>query len=80
MATVAFGMGLDCPNVRRVIHFGPPSDIEEYLQKTGRAGRDDDISSAIIFCGNKDFAFIKDDGGMKSYCNNIKKSVDVCSF
>ena len=38
VAMVAFGMGLDCPNVRRVIHWGPSSDIEQYLQETGRDG------------------------------------------
>lgn len=48
VATVAFGMGLDCPNVRRVIHWGPSSDIEQYLQETGRAGRDDLPSIAVL--------------------------------
>ena len=37
IATVPFGMGLDCPDVRKVIHWGPSSDIEQYLQETGRA-------------------------------------------
>ena len=35
VATVAFGMGLDCPNVRRVIHWGASNDIEAYMQGTG---------------------------------------------
>lgn len=40
VAIVAFGIGLDSPNVHQVIHWGPSGDIEQYLQETGRAGRD----------------------------------------
>lgn len=48
IATVAFAMGLDAPNVRNVIHWGPPNEIEMYLQETGRAGRDNGNSTALL--------------------------------
>ena len=48
IATVAFGMGLDSPNIRRIIHWGAPADIESYIQETGRAGRDGEQSHAVL--------------------------------
>ena len=54
MATVAFGLGLDSPNVRHVIHWGPPEYLELYVQESGRGGRDGMKTTATLFYGKKD--------------------------
>ena len=68
-ATVAIGMGVDIPSIREIIHVGPPSSVQQYLQETGRAGRDGLACKAVLYYNNRDISKIRHVGeDMRSYC------------
>ena len=70
IATTTFGMGIDCPDIHQIFHWGIPSSVEEYVQETGRSGRDGLSSRAILYKGKR---FKKASKKMKSYVTNKSK-------
>ena len=66
ICTVAFGMGLDCPNVSHIVHWGPSTDLEGYVQETGRGGRDGQLCDCTILYHKSDRR------------NTVKVMLDYC--
>ncbi len=67
VATSAFGMGIDKPDVRQVLHWGPPPSLEAYYQEAGRGGRDGRAAECIVLWRREDFGWGNIAPAMKRY-------------
>ncbi len=75
VATVAFGMGIDKPNIRYVVHYDIPKNIESYYQETGRAGRDGLAAEAMLLLGYGDVAVAR--GIIEKAQNPVQKRIEL---
>ena len=74
VGTSAIGMGIDIKDIRTIIIYAPPNDIESYVQGIGRAGRDGNLANSIVFVRPSDFSLVREDAALVKFL----KSTDKC--
>lgn len=85
VATNAFGMGIDKSNVRYVVHYNMPSDLESYYQEAGRAGRDGDQAECVLLFNRADVVTNKfliehsSEGNHSNEYQKLNEMVDYCN-
>ena len=77
-ATVAFSMRLDSPNIRHIIHWNVPSDLEIYVQESGRDERDGQDAVAVLYYSGRDKNTNEDMKLLSKYLYMLLFAVDVC--